>query len=216
MARVIGTVGVLVVLLFDTAFTCYVTAFFLRPIRKVIKNCAIEDAERGRKPKRRASKHASIRNDVLERLHKMEQMHLWGSSLAVFSSSVLYLTLVVVLVSPEVVYRDHSSAFLNYVEPLVFIGNLMSILSDLGMILHSYGDAHVEGRPRTGRMLIMRILFFKRRFYILVWKVWRSTKMRVHLSPSKGRQNYAHRNRVYPIIDSQITDSQIEESLGRN
>ena len=96
----------------DGAFSIVVTMIFIRPISRVLR-------EGGRN----VARHSKGRRG----LQKTMYMTLFGSSLAVFSSTALYITAIVNAVQPGSLESPWSHA-------LVFGINLDSILNDVGML----------------------------------------------------------------------------------
>jgi hypothetical protein len=98
----------------DTVFSCVVTALFLRPISKILG--AVGD----------------VRSEGQISLEKTKWLTLLGASLAVLSSTAMYINagLFVVLHGPGKPFSANP-----YLHPFVFGTNLDSLLNDVGMLL---------------------------------------------------------------------------------
>jgi hypothetical protein len=100
----------------DTSFSTVVTALFLRPIYKVI-------GEGG----------AAVQESAgYKSMQKTKLMTLAGSTLAVLSSSALYVNMILAVVLGGTGKPFYTSPYLNYG---VFGMNLDSVLNDIGMLL---------------------------------------------------------------------------------
>jgi hypothetical protein len=104
------------IMMMDASFSIIVTGIFLRPIAATLSTAG-------------AVKFKSVGYQDLE---KTMYMTLSGSTIAVVSSTLLYLDLLMYFNGDYDSFREN--AFLN---PLVFAGNLDSILNNVGMLLVS-------------------------------------------------------------------------------
>ena len=95
----------------DGAFSIVVTMIFLRPISRVL---------------REGGSNVARHSQGYRELQKTMYMTLFGSSLAVFSSTALYVNVIVNAVQPDFIESAWSHSF-------VFGINLDSILNDVGM-----------------------------------------------------------------------------------
>ena len=103
----------------DTTFSVVVTALFLRPIYKVLRRGDVGAQD--------------MRSTGYKSLMKTKWMTLSGASLAVLSSTALYINSLLYFTA---LYRDaiqwHASPYLNF---FVLGLNLDSALNDLGLLL---------------------------------------------------------------------------------
>jgi hypothetical protein len=122
----------------DIIFSVVVVAAFLRPIQHILQNEPVP------------ARHLSLRsNGASRKLERTKRTTLAGVSLAVASSSLLYLA--IILYNLLVQDTFHSSPWLNM---FVFPGNADSICNDVGLLLAS-GMAHsawTGGGRRSNRI----------------------------------------------------------------
>jgi hypothetical protein len=111
----LAALTVMAIVLMDTSFSVLVTVIFLRPLFQVLSD--------GQRAIRRSRSHQNMQQTM--------RMTLFGSTLTVTSSTVLYVDMVLQF---TVQGRFHSSPWLN---TLVFGINLDSILNDVGMMIVS-------------------------------------------------------------------------------
>jgi hypothetical protein len=111
----IGSVAVLLTLIMDTAFTILVTLIFLRPIKKIMRD---EGGD-------------SIQSAAHKDMQKTKWMTLAGSTLAVLSSTILY---IMMMLNAVLGGKFWSSPWLN-----IFVSglNIDGILSTIGMVFVS-------------------------------------------------------------------------------
>ena len=95
----------------DSAFSIVVTMMFVRPISRILRESGVNVARH---------------SQGYRELQKTMYMTLFGSSLAVFSSTALYVNVIVNAVQPDFIESAWSHSF-------VFGINLDSILNDVGM-----------------------------------------------------------------------------------
>jgi hypothetical protein len=107
--------AVLLIMIMDASFSIIITAIFLRPIAEVLRNGSGKNKSPG-----------------FRDLENIMYMTLAGSTIAVLSSSILYVNLLMFFNGAYTIFMDN--AFLN---PLVFMGNIDSILNSVGMLLVS-------------------------------------------------------------------------------
>jgi hypothetical protein len=100
----------------DTAFSAVVTALFLRPIYKILREGGV----------------GVHRSDGYKSLMKTKWMTLSGAGLAVLSSTALYVNALMVMALGKDGNQWYASPYLNFA---VFGINLDSVLNDLGMLL---------------------------------------------------------------------------------
>jgi hypothetical protein len=118
IASMISALGVCLVILFDSTFSVSLTLAFLVPMWKVL----------------RKQRHES---NVQNQLQIAAQLTLFGSSLALFSSTTFYLT----GFGFYVLYEKWSQSI--WLNAYVFGGNVDSILCDIGLLVVSTGVAFV-------------------------------------------------------------------------
>jgi hypothetical protein len=108
--------AVLLIMIMDASFSVIITAIFIGPIAKTLSDAG--------KVKTKSAGYLD--------LEKTMYMTLTGSTIAVFSSTILYVNLLMFFNGDFEIFRK--TAFLN---PLVFMGNIDSILNSVGMLLVS-------------------------------------------------------------------------------
>jgi hypothetical protein len=108
--------AVLWIMIMDASFSIIITAIFIRPIAETLGDAG-----------KVKTKSAGFKD-----LEKTMYMTLIGSTIAVLSSSILYVNLLMFFNGDYTIFSDN--AFLN---PLVFMGNIDSILNSMGMLLVS-------------------------------------------------------------------------------
>merc|ERR1712086_400293 len=98
----------------DTYFSVVVTAIFLKPLSKVLGELGTASVRR---------------SEGFKQLNRTKHMTLGGSCLAVTSSTVLYINLLMFFDGSHSIF--HQDPWLN---PLIFAGNLDIILNNIGML----------------------------------------------------------------------------------
>ncbi len=147
IASMISALGVCLVILFDGTFSVSLTLAFLVPMWKVL----------------RKQRHES---KVQNQLQIAAQLTLFGSSLALFSSTMFYLT----GFGFYVLYEKWSQSI--WLNAYVFGGNVDSILSDIGLLVVSTGVAIVvlpkkkrqkrrSRRRLFGRKIVLNELYLR-------------------------------------------------------
>ena len=106
--------AVLWIMIMDASFSIIVTALFVLPIYETLRESG--------------SSNAVSATREYTNIQKSMYMTLFGSTLAVLSSTLLYFNLLVYFRDPSLLRDD------SYLNPLVFGGNLDSILNNVGML----------------------------------------------------------------------------------
>jgi hypothetical protein len=114
------------VLVMDTVFSVVVVAAFLRPIKQILQNG----------PARARYQHPARSNDAARKLERTKWTTLAGASLAVVSSSLLYLAAIL-----QFAFFWDTFAPSPWLNIFVFVGNADSVCNDVGLLLVS-GMAH--------------------------------------------------------------------------
>ena len=110
----VAVVGMILTIALDTCFTIIVSAIFLGPIIDALGNAGLQ-----------------VQSDAYKNLQKTKYLTVIGASMVVFSSTLLYVNLILKY-SVEGLF--HSSPWLN---PYVFGGSANSVANDVGMFLLS-------------------------------------------------------------------------------
>jgi hypothetical protein len=115
----VATLGILAS---DTVVSVAVVAAFLRPIRQTLRQSV---AAHG------GDRTASLRSPAAKRIERTKWTTLAGATIAVISSTVLYINVILWAAMPDTFTPS------PWLYPFVFMGNLDSVLNDFGMLLVS-------------------------------------------------------------------------------
>ena len=126
--RIFGALILLAVILMDSLFSVTITQIFIRPISRVLGQ----------------GNTAARRSAAFRDLEKTKHATLFGSTLAVFSSTVFYINFILAATVKDPFQTN------PWMAPLVFAINLDSILNDVSMLFVSGVLKNISFKSVTG------------------------------------------------------------------